>query len=100
MAAVLFQDAVNDIVEADGPNAITRASLLDGAERDHVVRRPRLDGAKNPKGGFSDCMVMLKMGADGFERVKPPTEVGTLDCNPDYLTTVNLDPAVEAQKIQ
>jgi hypothetical protein len=39
------------------------------------------------------------MGADGFERVQP-AEVGTLDCNPDYLTTINLDPAVEAQKIQ
>src|SRR5690606_25922635 len=29
MAAVLFQTAVNKIVEADGPNAVTRASLLE-----------------------------------------------------------------------
>jgi hypothetical protein len=35
MAAVLFQQAVNDIVAADGPNAITRASLLDEADHRH-----------------------------------------------------------------
>ena len=50
MAAVLFQDAVNDIVESDGPNAITRASTARGVERDHVVRRQRMDGCQEPEG--------------------------------------------------
>ena len=54
-------------------------------ERDRVVRRQRLDGPESPKGGFSDCMVMIKIGGAGFERVFP-TEPGTLSCDPDYLT--------------
>jgi hypothetical protein len=56
-------------------------------------------GAKDPKGGFSDCMVILQMGADGWERAKP-TEVGTLDCDPSYVAKITLDPVVEAAKIQ
>ncbi len=99
MAAVLFQDAVNKVVETDGPNAITRASVLEALNGITSFDANGWMGAKNPKGGFSDCQVILQMGANGFERVKP-TEKGQLDCNPDYITTVNLDPAVEAQKIQ
>jgi hypothetical protein len=96
---VLFQDAINDVVEAEGPNGITRAAVLDALSKITSFDANGWMGPKNPKGGFSDCQVILKMGADGFERVQP-TEVGTLDCNPEYLTTINLDPAVEAQKIQ
>ena len=56
-------------------------------------------GPKDPKGGFSDCMVILQMGATGFERVAP-TETGTLDCDPSYVIKVTLDPVAEAAKIQ
>ncbi len=99
MAAVLFQDAVNQIVESDGPNAITRAKMLEVLNGITEFDANGWMGPKNPKGGFSDCQVILQMGTNGFERVQP-TEKGQLDCNPDYITTVNLDPAVEAQKIQ
>ena len=50
MAAVLFQDAVNKIVDTDGPNAITRAEPARRPRRHHVVRRPRLDGGQEPEG--------------------------------------------------
>jgi hypothetical protein len=99
MAAVLFQDAVNKIVDTDGPNAITRAKLLEVLNGIDSFDANGWMGAKDPKGGFSDCQVVLKMGAGGFERVEP-TEKGQLDCNPDYVTTVHIDPAVEAAKIQ
>jgi ABC-type branched-subunit amino acid transport system substrate-binding protein len=99
MAAVLFQDAVNKVVDTDGPNAITRASILQALSGITSFDAHGWMGAKNPKGGFSDCMVVLKAGSSGFERMLP-TDKGKLDCNPSYLTTVNLDPAVEAQKIQ
>jgi len=99
MAAVLFQDAVNKIVDTDGPNAITRASLLTALNGITSFDAHGWMGAKNPKGGFSDCMVMLQIKNGSFERVQP-TDKGKLDCNPDYLTTVNIDPVVEAQKIQ
>jgi hypothetical protein len=99
MAAVLFQQAVDQIVEDEGPNAITRAKMLEVLNSIDEFDANGWMGPKDPKGGFSDCMAILKMGPDGFERVTP-SEEGTLDCNPDYITTVTLDPAVEAQKIQ
>jgi hypothetical protein len=99
MSAVLFKEAVDKIVETDGPNAITRAKLLEVLNGIDSFDANGWMGAKDPKGGFSDCMVVLKMGANGFER-QTPSEKGTLDCNPDYITKVTLDPAVEAQKIQ
>ena len=99
MSAVLFQDAVNKIVETDGPNAITRAKMLEVLNGITSFDANGWMGAKNPKGGFSDCMVMLQLKGSAFERVQP-TEKGKLDCSPAYLTTVNLDPAVEASKIQ
>jgi hypothetical protein len=99
MAAVLFQDAINDIVEADGPNGITRAAVLDALSKITSFDANGWMGAKNPKGGFSDCMVITQVENGEFVRVSP-AEKGTLDCNPDYLATVNIDPAVAAQSIQ
>jgi ABC-type branched-subunit amino acid transport system substrate-binding protein len=99
MAALLFQEAVNQIVEEEGPNAITRAKLLETLNGIDSFDAGGWMGAKDPKGGFSDCMVIMQMGADGFERVFPE-EPGTLECNPDAVTTVRLDPAVAAGTIQ
>jgi ABC-type branched-subunit amino acid transport system substrate-binding protein len=99
MAAVLFQDAVNKVVATDGPNAITRASVLQALSGITSFDAHGWMGAKNPKGGFSDCMVVMQVKSGAFVRATP-TDKGKLDCNPDYLTTVTLDPAVEAQKIQ
>ena len=75
MAAVLFQQAVDEIVETDGPNAITRASLLEALNGIDSFDANGWMGAKDPKGGFSDCMVIMQMGADGFERIQP-AEIG------------------------
>ena len=99
MAAVLFQQAVDQIVTTDGPNAITRAKLLDVLNGIDSFDANGWMGPKDPKQGFSDCMVVLKMGPNGFER-QVPEETGTLDCNPSYVVKTTLDPVVEAEKIQ
>jgi hypothetical protein len=99
MAAVLFQDAVNDVVEAEGPNGITRAAVLDALSKITDFDANGWMGAKNPKGGFSDCMVIVKVENGEFVRATP-TEKGTLSCDPENLTTVRLDPAVAAESIQ
>jgi len=98
MAAVLFQDAVADVVATHGPNGITRANLLEALGAIDSFDAHGWMGAKDPKGGFSDCMVVLQEQAGSFQRAVP-AEKGTLDCDPSYLTTVDLDPAVEAAKI-
>ncbi len=99
MAAVLLQDAVNDIVQKDGPNAITRQSLLAALNGISSFDAHGWMGAKDPKGGFSDCYVMLQVENGEFVR-KFPADKGTLSCDAKYLTQVTIDPAVEAQKIQ
>jgi ABC-type branched-subunit amino acid transport system substrate-binding protein len=98
MAAVLFQDAVNDVVETDGPNGLTRAALLEALNGITEFDANGWMGPKNPKGGFSDCLVIMQMKADGFERVFPE-EPGTIECSPDALVEVSLDPAAEAANI-
>ena len=71
MAAVLFQQAVDKIVETDGPNAITRASLLDGAERHRLLRRQRLDGCQGPEGRLLRLHGHHADEVGGFERIQP-----------------------------
>ena len=52
MAAVLFQEAVDKIVETDGPERHHPCEPPEGAERDHLVRRQRLDGVRRtPRAG-------------------------------------------------
>ncbi len=68
MAAVLFQDAVNEVVDADGPNAITRASILEALSGITSFDANGWMGAKNPKGGFSDCMVIMQVEDGEFVR--------------------------------
>ena len=99
MSAVLLQDAVNKIVDTDGPNAITRAKLLEVLNGIDSFDAHGWMGPKDPKGGFSDCQVIVQIKSGQFERVTP-AEKGQLDCNPSYVTKVTLDPAVEAGKIQ
>ena len=75
MAAVLFQQAVDEIVETDGPNAITRAKLLEVLNGIDSFDANGWMGAKDPKSGFSDCMVVMQAQSGAFERVLP-TETG------------------------
>ena len=98
-AAVLFKSAVDRVVEADGPNGLTRAKLLDTLANYGTFDANGWMGAKNPKSGFSECMVIVQAEAGEFKRVEP-AEKGTFNCSPDNLVTVNVDPVVEAQKVQ
>ncbi|MCU0309681.1 MAG: ABC transporter substrate-binding protein [Acidimicrobiales bacterium] len=99
MAAVAFQQAVDEIVTTEGPNAITRAKLLEVLNGFGDFDANGWMGPKSLKGGFSDCQVIVQLEAGEWVR-QLPTEKGELDCNPDYLITQTLDPAVEAEKVQ
>ncbi len=99
MAAVAFQQAVEEIVSTDGPNAITREKMLEVLNGFGDFDANGWMGPKSLKGGFSDCQVIVELENGEWVR-KLPTEKGELDCNPDYLVTQTLDPAVEAEKVQ
>ena len=91
MAAVAFQQAVDEIVSTDGPNAITREKMLEVLNGFGDFDANGWMGPKSLKGGFSDCQVVVQL-EDGEWVRKLPTEKGELDCNPDYLVTQTLDP--------
>jgi ABC-type branched-subunit amino acid transport system substrate-binding protein len=96
-SAMAFKATVDNIVAANGPNAITRAAIL----KTMANLQFDADGWIGPRVGpkvFSDCMVVLQLNGGQFTR-KFPAEVGTLDCNPSYVQTYTLDPQEAAKSI-
>ncbi len=94
-AAVLLKQVVDGIVAKSGPNAITRAAILDGLKNTKDFTANGWIGAKDLK-GFSNCFVLLQVKGGKFTRVYP-AERGKLDCSADNVTTQTLDPAEAAK---
>jgi ABC-type branched-subunit amino acid transport system substrate-binding protein len=88
IAGLALQDVIEGIVEADGPNAITRQAILDGTAqlRDydgHGLTGPTDIGDRVPSG----CTVLLQAQDGAFVRVFPE-EPGTFNCEEDNLVQV------------
>jgi len=96
-AGVLFQQVVDEIVADDGPNGITRAAILDRLAATKDFTANGWIGAKDLR-GVSDCFVMMQVVGGAFTRVHP-TEPGTLDCSPENVTTLTIDPTEAAKEI-
>lgn len=99
-AAMLFKEVIDEIVEADGINGITRARMLEVLEgKTDFTADGWLGDAGKPLSGTSTCMVILQVEGGEFVR-RFPEERGTLSCDDRYIKQVTLDPAKEAEKIQ
>jgi len=99
-AGVMFQDAVNALVDADGVNGITRQSVLDQLSTVTAFDAHGMLGVTNPAEKKSGpCFVMLQIQNGAFVRVHP-AERGTLDCESANIQTVTLDAAAEADKLR
>jgi len=98
-AAVAFKQAVDGIVKAGGPNAITRAKIIDALKNTKDFDANGWMGKKDLRNGYSTCFVMLQIQAGKMVRVFPK-ERGTLSCDPGNVLTVTLDPVAEAAKIK
>ena len=96
-AGVLFKTAIEQIVERDGINGITRKSLMEELRSIDSFDANGWSGAKGLR-GTSPCYILLQIQDGKFARVHPK-EPGTMDCDKKNLTTVTLDPAAEAAKI-
>ena len=97
-AGMAFTETINRIVAADGPNAITRSSVISTMKNLNDFTAGGSMGPKGPK-TFSDCMVMMQIKDGKFTRVlgKP----GELSCDPNYVETIkNFDPAAEAASVK
>jgi hypothetical protein len=89
-AAIAFQQVVNQIVKDQGPNAITRANLLAGLD---ALDDFTADGIIGPR-GMADpnpCFVMVQVQDGAFHRVYPE-ERGSIDCKPENLGKVTVNP--------
>jgi hypothetical protein len=94
-AAALFKQAMDDVVERDGPNGVTRAALLEALGRIHDFSDNGWVGSIGPRRAGS-CFVLLQLRAGEFRRVYPAKK-GTLDCDPKNLASFSLDaPAAAA----
>jgi hypothetical protein len=100
-AGMAFQQAVNTVVAKSGPNGLTRAALLTALKGMTNFNAGGWMGAKSLQGSgsTSDCFLMMQVQNGKFVRVYP-TKPGTMDCNPDNLATVNVDPVAEAAKLK
>ena len=96
-SAALFKQVVDGIVAKSGPNAITRAAILDGLKNTKDFTANGWMGPKDLK-GFSSCYVILQVKSGAFARVYP-AEKGKFDCDASNVVASTIDPAEEAKKI-
>jgi len=88
-AAIAFNEVVNRIVVEKGPNAITRANVLEGLRGLTDFDAAGMSGP-HALGDQSPCYVMLQVKDGAYARVWP-TERGTFDCEPSNLVTVEVN---------
>ncbi len=96
-AGIAFQQAVNQIVKDQGPNAITRATLLDALRSIEDFTADGISGARRLTAP-NPCFVMVQVQDGAFVRVWPE-ERGTLDCDPDNLGTVSINPEQDVETV-
>jgi Periplasmic binding protein len=94
ISARLFQQAVENLVKAQGPNAITRANILTALSQITNFTDGGIIGPVTPaQHTASNCIVVLNTNADGsFSRVWP-AKPGTLACGQAGTMTVNPETA-------
>jgi hypothetical protein len=99
-ASMLFRQVVDRIVQSDGPNAVTRARVLQELNATDDFNADGWMGSQpKPLKGVSECFVVVQMVDGQFVR-RFPEEAGTLSCDPANVTTVTLDPAAAAADIR
>jgi hypothetical protein len=88
VSALTFQEVVEQIVAADGPNAITRTAIIDQLAGLHEWDAHGLIGPTDVGGRVpSGCEIIMQVQGGEFVRVSP-AEPGTFSCSPDHLFTV------------
>jgi hypothetical protein len=88
-AGLAFKQVVDKIVATGGPNAITRAAILDGLKNIGEFTAGGWLGKTNLR-DETPCFMVMQIQGGKFVRVYP-TKPGTLDCDPANDVTVNID---------
>jgi hypothetical protein len=92
---IMLQDVIEGIVAEQGPNAITRAAILDGLANLHDYDARGLFGTSDVGArAAAACTVLLQAQGGEFVRVWPE-EPGTFDCSPENVLQAG-DPVTTA----
>jgi hypothetical protein len=90
-AGIFFRDVVNDIVQKDGKNGVTRAAVLATAPTIHNFTADGMLGQTDVGRHLpTPCFALLQVRNAQFVRVYP-TKPGTFDCNPKNINAIKLD---------
>jgi len=90
-AGIFLRDVVNDIVQKDGKNGLTRAAVLATAATIHNFTADGMLGETDVGRHLpTPCFALLQVRNGKFVRVYP-TKPGTFDCNPKNINTIKLD---------
>ena len=90
-----FEQAVNTIVAADGPNALTRAGILAEMAKVTAFDAGGFFGSIDfSKKAISNCFVIMHLEGGAFKRVWPE-EAGTLDCSDTNIVKWSGDSSAE-----
>jgi Periplasmic binding protein len=97
-AALAFKQVVEKIVTTSGPNAVTRAAVLDGLKNVGQFTANGWIGATNLR-DETPCFIVMQIQNGKFVRVYP-SKPGTFDCNPANNITINLDPVAAGAQLK
>ncbi len=97
-AALAFTQVVDRIVAANGPNAVTRAAVLDGLRHIGQFTANGWIGATDLR-DLTPCFIVLQIQDGKFVRVYP-AQRGTFDCDPANNTTVTMDPVAAGAQLK
>ncbi|HUV11493.1 MAG TPA: ABC transporter substrate-binding protein, partial [Acidimicrobiia bacterium] len=90
-SAIYFRDIVEQIVETDGANGVTRAAVLAGAD---AINDFTAEGMIAPTDVgdrvATKCFALLQVKSSKFVRVHPKKK-GTFDCKSSDVATLELD---------
>jgi Periplasmic binding protein len=88
-AGLAFKQVVDKIVATGGPNAITRAAILNGLKNIGEFTADGWLGKTNLR-DETPCFMVMQIQGGKFVRAYP-TKPGTLDCDPANDVTVDID---------
>jgi len=90
LSARLFQKAIEDLVQDKGPNALTRANVLQALGQVKNFDAGGMIGPITPSAHEAlNCIAVVRTETDGFKRVWP-AKPGTLQCG--TTGTIKVDP--------
>jgi hypothetical protein len=90
-SGVLFEQAVEKIVDRDGINGITRKALFDSLNTFDAFTANGMIGTVDIAGRTpSACYALVQVKDDRFVRVTP-TKTGTFNCDKRNIETTKLD---------